>query len=144
VTGADSEALLRRFFERVLNGRDRAAAEELLAHGFTDHDPMPAQAPGIEGLLGAIDSMHEALVDCRYEPLLVIPEESKVAAMWRLTGTNTGSFSGQEATGKAVAVTGVDVLAVGEGQVQARWSKWERHIMFAQLGIGPPLGPAGG
>lgn len=138
--GGDSEALLQRFFDEVLNGRDREAAKALLAPAFTDHDPLPAQSQGAEGLLAALDSMHAALPDSRWEPLLVIAEDLKVAAHWRLTGTNTGPVLGREPSGKAVDVRGVDVLAVSGGRVAERWSKWERHLMFAQLGIGPPPG----
>lgn len=136
----DTEALLRRFFDEVLNGRDRSAAEELVAGSFTDHDPMPMQEGGRDGLLAAIDSLHEALPDYRYEPLLVVPDDSKVAAHWRLSGTNTGSLFGRAPTGNAVEVTGVDVLSIRDGRVEARWSKWERHILLGA----PPPSPTGG
>ena len=136
----DNGKLLHRFFDEVLNRRDLAAAKQLVAPSFADHDAMPGQRGGLDGLLATVDSWHEALPDHRYEALLVIPEESKVAARWRMTGTNTGSLFGQQPTGNPVEVTGVDVLSIRDGRVEERWSKWERHLMFQQLGITPPGG----
>ena len=73
----------------------------------------------------------------------MIPDGAQVAARWRMTGTHTGTLLGRAPTGTAVAVAGVDVLSVRDGRVEERWSKWERHVMFEQLGIGPPAPPGG-
>ena len=138
------EQIAQRFFEDVLTARNSAAADALVAEHFVDHDSMPMQAKGRDGLLAAVGSMHEALPDCRYEALLLIPDGSKVAVRWRMTGTNSGSLFGREPTGRAVDVTGVDVLAFRDDRVHQRWSKWERHLLLAQLGITPPVKPKGG
>ena len=47
------EACLHRFFDDVLNRRDRTAAGELLAQSFTDHDPVLAGDADAAGLLAA-------------------------------------------------------------------------------------------
>lgn len=135
-----TEALLHRFFDEVLNRRDRSAAEDLVAASFTDHDAAPGQAGGIEGLLTTLDALHEGLPDNRFEPLLVIAEDYRVAAHWRMTGTNDGSLFGQAPTGRSVTVTGVDVLGVRQGRVEERWSKWESHLLLQQLGMTPTPG----
>ena len=139
-----AERIAQRFYDEVLTGRDSAAADALVAEDFVDHDPMPMQAEGRQGLLAAVASVHEALPDCRYEALMLIPDGSKVAGRWRMTGTNSGSLFGHEPTGKAVDVTGVDVLAFRDDRVHQRWSKWERHLLLAQLGITPPATPKRG
>ena len=140
---SQTEALLHRFFDEVLNARDRSAAAELAAPSFTDHDAAPGQANGIEDLVTTLDALHEGLPDYRYEPLLVIAEDYRVAAHWRMTATNDGSLFGQAPTGRSVAVTGVDVLGIRRGRLEERWSKWESHLLLEQLGMTPPARQGG-
>src|SRR5690348_12488235 len=44
------KALTRRFYEQVLNGRQVHGIEEIAAAGYDEHDPLPGQGDGREGL----------------------------------------------------------------------------------------------
>jgi predicted ester cyclase len=139
----EQDTIFRRFVSEILAGCDRVAAAEILGEPFEDHDPMPMQQPGAEGLLAAAELTNAAMPDLRYEVMLVVPDASRVAGRWRLTGTNSGSLWGHPPTGGSVEVTGVDVLRLQDGRVMERWSKWERHVLLKQLGM-PPSPPSQG
>jgi predicted ester cyclase len=140
---SDPKQILGRFFDEVLCRRDPAAAEELLAEDYVEHFPAPLQGPGPAGLLEALDRINTAFPDYRYEVEFVVGARDKVAAHWRLTGTNDGPLFTAEPSNKPIDVSGVDILELADGKVAARWSRWQTLTMLQQIGMAPRPVPAG-
>jgi predicted ester cyclase len=57
---------------------------------------------------------------------------------WRDTGTHTGSpLLGVPPSGKAIVLTGIDVLRIKNGQIIERWSESDQLYLLQTLGIIP-------
>ena len=60
---AENQALVRRFFAEICNGRDLAVADELFAADHSYHDPFIPADPGPEGMKQVIAPYHAAFSD---------------------------------------------------------------------------------
>ena len=45
----ENKAIIRRWFEKVINEHKVDRADELVAPDYVDHGALPGQAPGLEG-----------------------------------------------------------------------------------------------
>ena len=57
-----NKAIIRRFMEAVLNGRDLGVLDEILAEDYLDHVAFPGQEPGRRGVKRRISYLLAALV----------------------------------------------------------------------------------
>ena len=103
----DNKALIRRFYEDVINKGDPAAMEQLVDIDFLDHG---ARAPGREGFKQFLATLGNAFPDIRVEIQEVITEADKVVARIIVQGTHKGELMGIAATGKAASWNGIDIF----------------------------------
>ena len=61
-------------------------------------------------------------------------------ARWTLRGTHRGAFLGRPPTGRAVAVTGVELYRLAGGQIVERQASVDTDGLLRQLGVGVPGG----
>ncbi len=137
----ENKALVRRFFDEMLNPGNAEVGDELFAVDAIDHAAFPDQVAGREGFKQAVRMVHAAFPDIRYTFEDMIAEGDRVATRWTLRGTQTGEFLGIPPTGKAVVVTGINVLRFANGQIVECWETWDRLGLMQQLGVLPPPNP---
>jgi len=130
----ENKALVHRIYE-CFSQNNLDVLDELIASDFTDHNPNPGQAPGLEGLKQFISSMHSVLSDLQDNVEDMVAEGDKVVARLRISGTHQSEFMGAAPTGNQATFTGIDILRIAEGKVVEHWGNSDELGMMRQLGV---------
>ena len=133
-----NKAAVRRFYEEVFNKKRPEAIDELCTSDFTDHSPMPGQAPGREGTKQAFAMYMQGFPDLHADLHSVIAEGDLVAVRFSVTATHSGALFGETPTGKKVTFEGIDFFRVKDGKAAEAWHQGNEMMVMAQLGIQPP------
>ena len=136
----DPAATMRRAYE-LLNAGDLGEFSTLIADDFVEHEAPPGVDPTKEGVLQFFAMYRAAFPDLRFEPQQLFTDGNTAAVYYRVTGTHQGEFMGIPATGKSIAVNGVDIVRFDdEGIAHEHWGVFDAMGMMQQLGVvpGPP------
>lgn len=139
----DNKAVVRRYYDEVLNQRNVDLLDDLAVEDYVEHDPFPGQGNGlgdlkarVTGLCAAFNPMHFTIED-------VIAEGDRVVVRWTNAGTHSGGFMGIPATGKDFGIAGIDIHAVRSGKLAEHWHVVDQLAQMQQLGLLPQPEPAG-
>jgi predicted SnoaL-like aldol condensation-catalyzing enzyme len=93
VTTEENKAVVRRYYEDVLNAGDLDSLDELALANYQEHDPLPGQTTGREGLRQRVEMLRRA-----FRPHFtiedVIAEQDKVVVRWTNRGAQVGNSWG--------------------------------------------------
>lgn len=117
-----NKAVVRRLFEEVFAAGDTAAVRDLVASDIIDHDPMPGQPAGVEGIEYVASTLHTAQPDLRFTVDDLVAEGDRVAIRWTLRGTSTGPMFGQPPSGRPVEQSAVVIFRIADGRITERWA----------------------
>jgi steroid delta-isomerase-like uncharacterized protein len=137
----EPKRLAARFYETVneaVRTGNMALLDALLAPDAVDHNPTPGQGPGREGITLAFAEFRRAFPDMRMAVEDMLAEGDKVACRIVSRMTHRGDFQGIRATGKAVTLSGIDILRFQHGQLVERWGEFDNLGFLQQLGAIPP------
>ena len=126
--------ILRRFFEELFNQGNLAAAEEIISASYVNHNAAPGEGPGRTGLTQFVADLHRAFRDLNVTIEEQLVDGDKVTTRWTVTGIHQGEFAGIPATGKAVAITAINIHRVVNGQIQEGWLNWDALAFLQQVG----------
>ena len=127
-----TKALVRRYYDEVLNQRNLAVLDELLAPTFVSYLPTGAALPE-----QAIRMSHAAFPDLHVTIEDQIAEEDKVVTRYRAQGTHAADFAGIPATNKPLTVTAIHIHRVANGKLVEHWEAINLFGMLQQLGVIP-------
>jgi steroid delta-isomerase-like uncharacterized protein len=129
----------RRIIEAITQG-DPDALERLIAPDLVDHNPIPGQAPGLEGFKQWMASAKASFPDLRGSVEDVISEGDRVAARMTWYGTHQGDFVGVPPTNKRVAMTAFHYVRFEGGRAAEWWGTADVLGALHQVGasIAPP------
>lgn len=130
-------AVVRKFFEVGPSKGDLAAADAILAPGFSLHTPLPTPGPGIEAMNNVIITCRAAFHDLHVTIDDIIADGDKVTARFTARGMHNGEFMGLAPTGKAIAMTGIEIFRVKDGKITELWGEANVMGLMQQLGILP-------
>jgi predicted ester cyclase len=133
----ENKALFQRMIQLQVSG-DLNTVDQVIAPNWVNHDPPFLQ--GYEGFRQMTIGFRSAFSDMRVEIEDILAEGDKVAARFRLRGTNTGSLWGMPPTGKAVDVTATGIFRVVDGRVTGNWVNMDALGLMQQLGVVPAPG----
>jgi steroid delta-isomerase-like uncharacterized protein len=132
----ENKAVIRRYYEDVLNAGDIDALEELAVAQYDERDPLPGQATGREGLRQRVEMLRSA-----FRPHFtiedIIAEQDKVVVRWTNRGTQVGEFMGMPATGKSFTIAGIDIHRLRDGKMAEHWHVVDQLAQLQQLGVIP-------
>ena len=128
---------VKRFYEIVFQSGDVDAASLMMAEDFVDHAPWPGHPATRDGFQAGTAEMRAAFPDLAIEPLKMIEEDDKVAAVVRISGTQHGEFMGNKASGRSFEIEGVDILRVRDGKLREHWGVIDTTQLMAQLRLSP-------
>ena len=130
----ENKALVRRYYQEVLTGRDRDLLARLLDPAFVSH---VSGGPDAEAgaYAAAVDATHVAFPDLVVTVHDQVAEDDKVATRWSATGTHAGDFAGVPATGRLVTVTGIHIHRVRHGRLIEHWEELNVLGVLRQLGV---------
>ena len=136
----DNKALMRRFYDEVINGGNVALIDELFAADFVEHEEFPGLTGGREGVEQFFTMMRAAFPDLRMAVDDLIAEGDKVVARATMSGTHKGEFMGMDPSGKQFRVSAIDVVRFAGGKAVEHWGLTDAAAMMEQLGAVPAAG----
>lgn len=131
-----NKAFVRRYYDEVLNQRNLAVLDDLLAPTFVSYLP---HGVGIDRnqYMQAIRMSHAAFPDLHVTIEDQIAEDDKVVTRYRAQGTHAGGFAGIPATNKPVTVTAIHIHRLTNGKLVEHWEMIDLFGMLQQLGVIP-------
>ena len=136
MTTEANKAVIHRFKDEVLNGRDVDVLDEIVAEDYLDHVAFPGQEPGRRGVKMRISYLLAAL-DPRWTAHDFIAEGDMVVARWSLNGTHRGEFLGLQPTGKEFTLKVIEQYRVTDGKMAEHWNVVDMFGLYQQLGLIP-------
>ena len=134
----DNKALARRIIEEAWNQGNLATVDELLAPDHIGHHSLvPAQTPSRESYKQYIVRTRTAFPDFHATIEEQIAEGDLVVTRWSVQGTHQGMFRGHSPTGKQMAVTGIVIDRIVNGQAVEGWMEMDTLYQMQQLGVIP-------
>lgn len=124
-----------RLYE-LLNAGNAEAVGDLVATDYEEHDPLPGQGTGRDGVVDRFSMIVQGLAP-RFTVEDVIAEGDRVVVRWTNAGTHVGDFAGAPATGRAFTIGGIDVYRVADGRLCEHWHQLDQLSMLGQLGLFP-------
>ena len=131
----DNKTQVQRLYE-LLNAGDVEAVGGLVSPDYEEHDPLPGQGSGREGVLDRF-SMIKAGLAPRFTVEDVIAEGDRVVVRWTNSGTHVGEFAGIPPTGRTFTISGIDIYRVSGGVLCEHWHVIDQLSMLGQLGLLP-------
>jgi steroid delta-isomerase-like uncharacterized protein len=131
-----NKQVARRFYDDVLNRGDVDAIDEIAAADYNEHDPLPGQGTGRDGLRDRVTALRVGL-EPKFTLEDVIAEDDRVVVRWTNSGTHVAEFLGIPATGKSFTIAGIDIYRVQDGKLAEHWHVVDQLSMMGQLGLLP-------
>jgi steroid delta-isomerase-like uncharacterized protein len=139
---ADPKELWQRYINEVWNQGHMEMIDELIHEDFIDHTPTGDQEHGRNGIKWFVNMIRTAFPDVQGRIEHIISQGDMVAVHLVFEGTHTGGeLFGIPATGKRIALKGLDILKVEDGKLAHSWANFDQAGMMAQLGVIPQAGP---
>ncbi len=113
-----NKEVVRRFYEEVLNKQDLDSLEELAVIDYEEHDPLPGQGTGRDGLRDQVSMLLKGL-DPHFTIEDLIAEGDRVVARWTNNGTHVAEFLGMPPTNKQFTIAGIDIYRLEDGGITA-------------------------
>lgn len=132
-TTHDNKALVRRAMEALDRGDD-SVLEEVFAPDFVHRNPADPDMPrGPEGMRQMMARWRTAFPDAADTVEQQIAEGDLVATRWTFRGTHRGELFGVAPTGKQVAMGGIFIDRIKNGQIAEHWDEADIAGLMEQL-----------
>ena len=140
--GATNGDLVRWTFE-VLDAHDVAALRTMWTAETVERFPSKT-ARGADGMTAYFETLFAAVPDLRMRVIALAENGENVFVRWQLTGTHSGApFEGIDATGKALAIDGMDHLVIRDGTIATNFVVFDQMQFARQIGLLPADGSRG-
>ncbi len=130
----ENKALVRRFIDEVINKGDLSVIDELTSPSVVDHSAPPGLPSGPEGIKQMLTMFRTAFPDLNGTLEDLIAEGDRVAVRYTTRGTHQGDFMGIAATGKQIAIEGIEIDRIQDGKVVEHWESMDMMGLMQQLG----------
>lgn len=137
--GASEEALVRRFYEEMCNGRKNELAVELFSDDHVMHDPQVPTGPGPQGMVDAMKPYQDG-AEGRWGIEEIFSAGERVVVRWTGTGTHVAEINGIPATGNTIRVDAISIHRVTNGRIAETWEIWDTLGFLQQIGVVPAQG----
>lgn len=132
----ENKAVVRRYYEKVLNGGNIQLLEDIAGPEYVEHDPIPGQGNGLEGLKQRVEMLRAAFQPC-FTVEDMIAEGDKVVVRWTNHGTHVSEFMGIPPTGRSFSIAGIDIHRLSGGKMAEHWHVVDLFSQMQQLGMIP-------
>ena len=131
----ENKALVRRFYEEVINQKDLSALDRICAPDLVDHTHPPGYPAGVEGTKQLMGRFISAFPDVQMTIEDLIAEGDRVACRWAAQGTHKGDMGGIAPTGNQINITGTSIFRFVGGRCVEHWESFNQMDMMRQLGV---------
>jgi predicted ester cyclase len=124
----DNKALVRRYYEEVLNQGQLHVIDELADPSFVSYladgnsIPLEMYKQIIAGTLSAISNLRVTIED-------QLAEGDKVVTRWKATGTPQVEFAGIKPDSRPITVTAIHIHRVQNGKLTEHWEAINLHAV---------------
>ncbi|MFL5766891.1 MAG: ester cyclase [Actinomycetota bacterium] len=125
-----------RYYVQVLNDGDVGLVDELAVEPYEEHDPVPGQGTGRQGLKDRLRILRGAFGQT-FTVEDIVAEGDRVVVRWTGRGTHSGEFMGIPPTGRSFTIAGIDVIRFEEGRMAEHWHVVDQLALMQQLGLIP-------
>ncbi|MBA3430548.1 MAG: ester cyclase [Actinobacteria bacterium] len=135
----ENKAIARRAFEDVYANRKPETADQVYSPDFVDHDPATPEEMrrGPEGVKQQAAMYGEAFPDIQMTVEDQLADGDRVVTRWAARGTHQGELMGVPPSGNEVAISGITIARVADGQIQEEWTNWDGLGLMQQIGAVP-------
>jgi steroid delta-isomerase-like uncharacterized protein len=130
-----NKAIVRRYFDQILNNKRHDLAEEFLADNIELHGS--GLAPGLDAVKQWLTMFAVAFPDGHQVIEDVVAEGDRVVARTTFNGTHQGEMQGIPATGKSVSIPSITIFRMDNGKIAEGWLVSDNLGMMQQLGVVP-------
>jgi steroid delta-isomerase-like uncharacterized protein len=131
----ENQAVARRWFEDVFNGRDMDAADRFVAPEHVLHDSASGSLdPGPEGTRQFVAPWRRIFPDIQIFVDKTIAVGDTVVLRWSATGTYSGEpLKGIEPNGNRVHISGLASMRVSDGLLRETWMFFDLPGLLRQV-----------
>ena len=109
--------LIERLHHDLLAERDLSVVDRYFAPDFVSHNNPPGFPDGVDGVKQFFAMFRDAFPDAGVRIDEIVDAGDRVAVATTLTGTHRGELMGVQPTGRAVEVTGIDIVRIEDGKI---------------------------
>lgn len=118
--------VVRSWIDEAWSRGNLALADDLLAEEFVLHDPVASrEIVGRDAERALITGLREAIPDLTFAIDDLVADGDNVTIRWTAAGTHGGELLGFLATGRALAIRGVDMYRLQDGRITESWTFWD-------------------
>jgi predicted ester cyclase len=132
----ENTAVVLRYWEQCWNHHEVAALRETHFETFAQND----NPIGIEAFSESLESFFASFPDVRVTIDDVVAVGDKVLTRVTYSGTQTGRYQGNDPTGRAIRVTGLELFLLVGDRVIHHWHEMDHLAILLQLGLAGPTG----
>lgn len=133
-----NKALARRFYGEVIGHKRLDVMDELCDANIVDHNALPGQRPGREGLKESFGQILAGFPDMKATVHELVAEGDMLVARFTMEGTHTAELMGAAPTGRKVTFRGIDMVRIRNGRAVEAWHEGNDLEILMQLGVQPP------
>lgn len=129
-----NKALVRRFYEEVVNTGAVELMESFVGTECVETDGRVRVASGIDGMAAHVRGVREVYPDLKITIERQIAEGDWVVSVITARGTHEGEWLGMKPTGKPLVFTGVNVDLVVNGRIMEHGGAANMLMPFLEAG----------
>jgi steroid delta-isomerase-like uncharacterized protein len=133
----ENKDLIRRVWDEIFNKGDFDAVEGDFAPDAAFPTAPPGTSPDLNGFKQLVSMYRTAFPDLRVELEDQVANGAKVASLVSITGTHQGPLGELAATGKKIAIVGINFIEVRDGKIATVRGMSDQMGMMRQLGAIP-------
>jgi steroid delta-isomerase-like uncharacterized protein len=134
---AEGVELIRRFYDEMLGQGNVDDLGDLVTEDIVDHEPIPGQSDGIEGVREFIEMMRSSFSDLKATIGPSVESGDLASAEVTITAKHTGEFMGVPASDKSVEVESIDIVRIEDGKCAEHWGVTDLLGLMQQIGAIP-------
>ena len=131
MTETTAEATVEEFWERVWNGGEVSAIDELVGPEFVLHTSGTPVGPRDE-FTEWVERFQARIGDLRFVIEDLFSSGDRVVTRWRIEGTQRGMFD-LPATDDPISFTGITIFVVEDGRLREGWVERSAYELFQEL-----------
>ncbi len=131
-TTMDNKTITRNFYAALTEG-NFAAIDEIVSEDFIEHEEIPTDADGRDGLREMFEELHASFSDFAMTIEDMVAEGDKVFVRATMQGIQRAEFLGIPSQGKPMLVPVADVLRFEGGRIVEHWGLMDTGQMMQQL-----------
>jgi steroid delta-isomerase-like uncharacterized protein len=130
-----NEAVVRRFYEELWNGRRSAVAEEIIADTFHFRGSLGSMLTGRDEFRRYVEAVFTAFPDWdnRIDEILATGERVVTRMTW--TGTHQGPLGNVKPTGARVEYCGAGFFTLSASLIEQAWIVGDTQELWRALGF---------